>query len=67
MRVLIVHVLFCIFFKIHAHDDDVNTVRFANDSSHILYSGGDDGLCKVNFDRCFAIFSIHKSIIIQRL
>ncbi|GFR62296.1 DDB1- and CUL4-associated factor 11 [Elysia marginata] len=33
--------------KIHAHDDDVNTVRFANESSHILYSGGDDGLCKV--------------------
>lgn len=33
--------------KIYAHDDDVNTVRFANESSHILFSGGDDGLCKV--------------------
>ncbi|GFN89835.1 Ddb1- and cul4-associated factor 11 [Plakobranchus ocellatus] len=33
--------------KIHAHDDDVNTVRFANESTQILYSGGDDGLCKV--------------------
>ncbi|BFZ13401.1 hypothetical protein BsWGS_16440 [Bradybaena similaris] len=33
--------------KIYAHDDDVNTVRYADDSSQILYSGGDDGLCKV--------------------
>ncbi|BFZ19688.1 hypothetical protein BsWGS_22728 [Bradybaena similaris] len=33
--------------KIDAHDYDVNTVRFADGSSHILYSGGDDGLCKV--------------------
>ncbi|XP_012938575.1 DDB1- and CUL4-associated factor 11 isoform X2 [Aplysia californica] len=33
--------------KIDAHDDDVNTVRFADFSSQILYSGGDDGLCKV--------------------
>ncbi|CAL1531011.1 unnamed protein product [Lymnaea stagnalis] len=33
--------------KIDAHDDDVNTVRFADNSSQILYSGGDDGLCKV--------------------
>ena len=33
--------------QIEAHDDDVNTVRFADESSQILYSGGDDGLCKV--------------------
>uniref|UniRef100_A0A0B6YVT7 Uncharacterized protein n=1 Tax=Arion vulgaris TaxID=1028688 RepID=A0A0B6YVT7_9EUPU len=33
--------------KIDAHDYDVNTVRFADTSSQILYSGGDDGLCKV--------------------
>lgn len=33
--------------KIDAHDDDVNAVCFADDSSQILYSGGDDGLCKV--------------------
>ncbi|XP_059138645.1 DDB1- and CUL4-associated factor 11-like isoform X2 [Physella acuta] len=33
--------------KIKAHDDDVNTVRFADASSQIMYSGGDDGLCKV--------------------
>lgn len=34
-------------WKIDAHDDDVNTVCFADDSSQILYSGSDDGLCKV--------------------
>lgn len=33
--------------KIDAHEDDVNAVTFADDSSHILFSGGDDGLCKV--------------------
>lgn len=33
--------------RIDAHDDDVNAVAFADDSSQILYSGGDDGLCKV--------------------
>lgn len=33
--------------KIAAHDDDVNAVAFADDSSHILFSGGDDGLCRV--------------------
>ncbi|CAG5115960.1 unnamed protein product, partial [Candidula unifasciata] len=32
---------------IDAHDYDVNTVKFADNSSHILFSGGDDGLCKV--------------------
>ncbi|KAI5701059.1 hypothetical protein M8J76_006202 [Diaphorina citri] len=33
--------------KIKGHGDDVNTVCFADESSNILYSGGDDGLCKV--------------------
>ncbi|XP_049827954.1 DDB1- and CUL4-associated factor 11 isoform X2 [Schistocerca gregaria] len=33
--------------RIEGHDNDVNTVAFADDTSHILYSGGDDGLCKV--------------------
>ncbi|XP_076470711.1 DDB1- and CUL4-associated factor 11-like [Babylonia areolata] len=32
---------------VDAHDDDVNAVAFADDSSQILFSGGDDGLCKV--------------------
>lgn len=34
-------------FRIEAHDNDINTVVFADDVSQILYSGGDDGLCKV--------------------
>lgn len=33
--------------KIDAHEDDVNAVSFADASSHILFSGADDGLCKV--------------------
>lgn len=33
--------------RIHAHDYDVNTIAFADGASHILYSGGDDGLAKV--------------------
>lgn len=34
-------------FQIEAHEDDVNAVTFADETSHILYSGSDDGLCKV--------------------
>ncbi|KAG8227768.1 hypothetical protein J437_LFUL005775, partial [Ladona fulva] len=30
-----------------AHNDDVNSVAFADDTSQILFSAGDDGLCKV--------------------
>ncbi|KAI0217277.1 DDB1- and CUL4-associated factor 11 [Lamellibrachia satsuma] len=33
--------------KIDAHEDDVNAVAFADATSQILFSGGDDGLCKV--------------------
>ncbi|XP_039354222.1 DDB1- and CUL4-associated factor 11 [Mauremys reevesii] len=33
--------------KIESHEDDVNAVAFADGSSHILFSGGDDAICKV--------------------
>ncbi|KAJ1523384.1 hypothetical protein ONE63_001250 [Megalurothrips usitatus] len=33
--------------RIPAHYTDVNTVAYADNTSHILYSGSDDGLCKV--------------------
>jgi DDB1- and CUL4-associated factor 11 len=33
--------------RIPAHSDDVNTVAFADQTSHILYSGGDDGIIRV--------------------
>ncbi|XP_053218783.1 DDB1- and CUL4-associated factor 11 isoform X2 [Podarcis raffonei] len=33
--------------KIESHEDDVNAVAFADTSSHILFSGGDDAICKV--------------------
>uniref|UniRef100_A0A8C3S734 Uncharacterized protein n=1 Tax=Chelydra serpentina TaxID=8475 RepID=A0A8C3S734_CHESE len=32
--------------QIESHEDDVNTVAFADGSSHILFSGGDDAICK---------------------
>ncbi|RXM95283.1 DDB1- and CUL4-associated factor 11 [Acipenser ruthenus] len=32
--------------KIDSHEDDVNAVSFADASSQILFSGGDDALCK---------------------
>lgn len=32
----------------HAHEDDINAVCFGDNASHIILSGGDDGLCKVN-------------------
>ncbi|KAL0280398.1 UNVERIFIED_CONTAM: hypothetical protein PYX00_001698 [Menopon gallinae] len=34
-------------FRITGHDDDVNAVAFADNRSQILYSAGDDGVCKV--------------------
>lgn len=33
--------------RVHAHNDDANSVTFADNTSQILYSGGDDGLVKV--------------------
>ncbi|XP_009122234.1 LEC14B protein [Brassica rapa] len=36
-----------------AHTSDVNTVCFADESGHLILSGGDDNLCKVWDRRCF--------------
>jgi len=33
--------------NVDAHEDDINAVCFADDSSNIFYSGGDDGLVRV--------------------
>ncbi|CAL1397071.1 unnamed protein product [Linum trigynum] len=38
---------------IPAHQADVNTVCFADESGHVIYSGSDDHLCKVWDRRCF--------------
>lgn len=38
--------------KIPAHEYDVNSVVFADESSHIIYSGGDDGVIRVWDRRC---------------
>ncbi|KAG8389407.1 hypothetical protein BUALT_Bualt02G0226000 [Buddleja alternifolia] len=39
--------------RISAHESDVNTVCFADESGHLIYSGSDDNFCKVWDRRCF--------------
>ncbi|XP_057534024.1 LEC14B protein [Amaranthus tricolor] len=39
--------------RISAHMSDVNTVCFADESGHLIFSGSDDNLCKVWDRRCF--------------
>ncbi|KAJ8767549.1 hypothetical protein K2173_017618 [Erythroxylum novogranatense] len=39
--------------RIPAHKYDVNTVCFADETGHLIYSGSDDNLCKVWDRRCF--------------
>ncbi|XWS13983.1 hypothetical protein CRYUN_Cryun36dG0085100 [Craigia yunnanensis] len=39
--------------RIPAHKSDVNTVCFADETGHLIFSGSDDHLCKVWDRRCF--------------
>ncbi|CAG9771030.1 unnamed protein product [Ceutorhynchus assimilis] len=34
-------------FKISSHESDLNRVTYADEASHIIYTGGDDGLVKI--------------------
>ena len=42
-------------YQIDAHQDDANAVAFVDDSSHIIVSGGDDGICKVSVFSCILV------------
>ncbi|XP_011064716.1 PREDICTED: DDB1- and CUL4-associated factor 11 isoform X1 [Acromyrmex echinatior] len=48
-RCLYIYSLYCQrrFERFIGHEEDVNCVGYADNSSQIFYSGGDDGLCKV--------------------
>ena len=35
------------FETLLGHEDDVNAVSFVDSATHVLASGGDDGLCKI--------------------
>ncbi|XP_078440984.1 transducin family protein / WD-40 repeat family protein [Wolffia australiana] len=39
--------------RISAHSSDVNSVTFADETGHLIYSGSDDNFCKVWDRRCF--------------
>ncbi|XP_022890536.1 LEC14B protein [Olea europaea var. sylvestris] len=41
--------------RIQAHTSDVNTVCFADEGGHLIYSGSDDNFCKVWDRRCFKV------------
>uniref|UniRef100_A0A1I7YMQ4 WD_REPEATS_REGION domain-containing protein n=1 Tax=Steinernema glaseri TaxID=37863 RepID=A0A1I7YMQ4_9BILA len=45
-------------FRVKGHEDDTNAVSFADSSSHLILSAGDDGLCKV-WDRRILADSTH--------
>lgn len=46
------YIFVCLFIL----QSDVNTVCFADESGHLIYSGSDDALCKVNIPKCFVYF-----------
>ena len=60
--------MFLLLFQIDAHQDDASAVTFADEGGVLIYSGGDDGVCKVWDRRCLqersprpvGVFSGHK-------
>uniref|UniRef100_A0A0D9WGE1 Uncharacterized protein n=1 Tax=Leersia perrieri TaxID=77586 RepID=A0A0D9WGE1_9ORYZ len=40
--------------RLPAHHSDVNTVAFADETGHLIFSGSDDNLCKVWDRRCLS-------------
>lgn len=42
-----IYLMSIMIIQFEGHEEDVNSVAFADDSSQIFYSASDDGLCKV--------------------
>ncbi|KAG8370687.1 hypothetical protein BUALT_Bualt13G0009200 [Buddleja alternifolia] len=53
--------------RIAAHMSDVNTVCFADESGHLIYSGSDDNFCKVWDRRCFTANSKPAGVLMGHL
>ncbi|WCJ21453.1 DDB1- and CUL4-associated factor 11 [Euphorbia peplus] len=53
--------------RILAHSSDVNTVSFADESGHLIYSGSDDNFCKVWDRRCFTARAKPAGVLIGHL
>ncbi|KAL3517518.1 hypothetical protein ACH5RR_020107 [Cinchona calisaya] len=53
--------------RISAHTSDVNTVCFADESSHLIFSGSDDNLCKVWDRRCFRALGKPAGVLVGHL
>eukprot|EP00252_Welwitschia_mirabilis_P009699 TRINITY_DN2244_c0_g1_i1.p1 TRINITY_DN2244_c0_g1~~TRINITY_DN2244_c0_g1_i1.p1 ORF type:complete len:552 (+),score=103.27 TRINITY_DN2244_c0_g1_i1:222-1877(+) len=43
--------------ELQAHKDEINTVAFADNTGNLIYSGSDDGICKVWDRRCLQTIS----------
>ncbi|KAL3531393.1 hypothetical protein ACH5RR_010715 [Cinchona calisaya] len=53
--------------RISAHKSDVNSVCFADESGHLIFSGSDDNLCKVWDRRCFRVKGKPAGVLIGHL
>ncbi|XP_050119149.1 LEC14B homolog isoform X4 [Malus sylvestris] len=53
--------------RIPAHQSDVNTVCFADETGHLIYSGSDDNLCKVWDRRCLMTYGQASGVLMGHL
>ena len=68
LTIYFIFIIIIIIIKVNTHQDDANGLAFSDSSGQILYTTGDDGLCKVWDRRAFitespcpvGIFAGHK-------